>query len=227
MKRLASPAGIAAILLMMVTAATAYFTAIRFAAEMISQDARYHFERWDAGRATPQAGEVSVAVASLRAALDYEPRNPNLHWYLGRIDYWRVRSGSLTDAESRAVRQVALESFRQAALLRPTSGHSWVNLALTRYVLGQVDAEFVLALEQTLRWAPWQPQIQLIGIQLGVATWQLMPLSTQMLLIEAIRRQAEWKMADQKPALIRLLRGYGRNELGCPWAGKALACPGT
>ena len=24
-----------------------------------------------------------------------------------------------------------------------------------------------------------------------------------------------------------LLRGYGRMELGCPWAGAALGCPGT
>ena len=226
MKRLRSPAGVAAILLLLALAATGYTTAMRFAAEMTSQDARYRFERWEAGKAKPLDGEVGAAVASLRAAMDYEPGNPNLHWYLGRIDDWRVRSGSLAAAESRATRQAALESFRQAALLRPTSGHSWVYVTLTRYMLGLVDVEFVLALEQMQRWAPWQPQLQLIEIQLGVATWQIMPLSTQMLLIEAIRRQAGWKLADQKPALIPLLRGYRRNELGCPWAGRALACPG-
>jgi hypothetical protein len=227
MKRLASPAGVAAILFLVVIAATAYFTTLRFAAELSAQDARFSFVRWEAGKAKPQAGAVSSAVASLRAALDYEPGNPNLHSDIGRIQYWSVRSESrLVDAESRAVRQAALDSFRQAALLRPTSGHSWASVALTRYMLGHVDIEYTHALEQTLRWAPWQPQLQLIGIQLGLATWQELAPSTQQRVAEAIRRQVEWKMVDQKPALIRLLRGYRRMELGCPWAGKALGCPG-
>lgn len=226
MRRLGSLGGAAAVLLLTALAATAYFSVMRFAAEMAAQDARYRFERWEAGKAKPLDGEVNAAVASLRSTLDIEPANPNHHWYLGRIQDWRARSGSLDGAEPRTVREAALASFRQAAMLRPTSGHAWGNIALTRYTLGQVDVEFILALEQTLRWAPWQPQLQLIGIQLGVASWQFMPLTTQMLVIDAIRRQAEWKMADQKPALIRLLRAYGRAELGCPWAGKALACPG-
>ncbi len=227
MKRLRSPAGVGAILLLLTIAATAYHAAVRFAAEMISQNARYQVERWNAGKASPQAGEVKAATASLRASLDYEPGNPILHWYLGRIDYWQVRSGPPADAASRAGRQAALETFRRLALLRPTSGYAWSNIALTRYMLGEVDVEFVLALEQTLRWAPWQPQLQLTGIQLALANWDLMPLSTQMLVLESIRRQAEWKLVDQKPALIRLLRGYRRMELGCPWGGKALACPGS
>lgn len=227
MKRLATPAGVAAILFLVVIAATAYFTTMRFAAEMISQDARFRFVRWEAGKTKPQAGAVSDAVASLRAALDYEPGNPNLHSDIGRIHYWSVRSESrLVDAESRVVRQAALDSFRQAAQLRPTSGHTWANVALTRYMLGHVDIEYTHALEQTLRWAPWQPQLQLTGIQLGLATWQVLAPSTQQLVAEAIRRQAEWKMVDQKPVLIRMLRGYRRLELACPWAGKALGCPG-
>lgn len=226
-QRPGSGASIAALLLLLVLAATAYFTAMRFAASVTAQDVRYRFERWEAGKVKPQAGEVNAAMVSLRSALDYEPGNPNLHWYLGRLDDWRTLSGSRTYAESRTARQAALESFRQFGLLRPTSGNSWIYIARTRYMLRQNDAEFVLALEQALRWAPWQPQVQLLGIELGLATWHIMPLSTQMLLIDAIRHQAEWKLANQKPALISLLRRYRRMELACPWAGKALACPGT
>ncbi|MBI5107798.1 MAG: hypothetical protein HZA62_03550 [Rhodocyclales bacterium] len=227
MKRLISSAGAAAILLLGVIGATAYATAMRFAAEMTAQDARYRFTRWESGKDKPPAEEVTAAVAALRAALAYEPGNPNLHSDLGRIDYWRTRSGSLVDAESRAGREAALASFHQAALLRPTSGYTWANIALTRYVLGHVSLEFALALEQIQRWAPWQPQLQLTGIQLGLATWQVLTPSMQQQIAGAIRRQAEWKPADQKPALIRLLRGYGRRELGCPWAGAALGCPGA
>ncbi len=218
---------LAATVLLFAVGATVYFATMRFAAELTAQDPRYQFERWNGGKGQPNTDEVRAAIAQMRAALAYEPGNPNLHSDIGRLEYWRVRTGVLADPVSRAGREAALESFRQAALLRPTSGHTWANIALTRYMLGQVDLEFTLALEQTLRSAPWQPQLQLLGIQLGLATWQFVPLSTQMLLVEAVRKQAEWKMADQKPALIRLLRAYGRMDLGCPWAGKALACPGT
>lgn len=227
MKRLSTPAGVLAVLLLVAITATAYFAAMRFAAEMTAQDARYRITRWEAGKAKPQAGEVDAALAALRAALAYEPGNPNLHSDLGRLEYWRVLAGSLVDAESRAAREAALASFHQAAQLRPTAGHTWANIALARYMLGHVSLEFVLALEQTLRWAPWHPQLQLTAIQLGLATWPLLEPSMQQQLAGAIRRQADWKMADQKPALIRLLQAYGRRELGCPWAAAALKCPGT
>jgi cytochrome c-type biogenesis protein CcmH/NrfG len=205
----------------------AWFAALRFAAEMTAQDARYRAARWEAGKAGMEAKELNAAVASLRAALALEPGNPNLHSDLGRIDYLRVRSGSAVDPESRAARQSALAGFRQAAQLRPTSGHTWTMIALNHYMLGQIDSEFAHALEQSLRWAPWQPQLQLTCIQLGLATWGTLGPATQRLLSEAIRHQAEWKMTDQKPALIRLLRAYGRMELGCLWAGAALGCPGA
>lgn len=226
MKRLASPAGFAAIVLLMVITATTYFTTLRFTAELAAQDARFRFARWEGAKAKPQVEEVGAALAAVRAALASEPGNPNLHSDLGRIEYWRVRSGSLDDGDARAARETALASFHQAALLRPTSGHTWANIALTRYALGHVSLEYALALEQTFRWAPRQAQLQLTGIQLGLATWQILDEPRQRLVAEAIRRQAEWKMADQKPALIRLLRAYSRMELGCPWAGAALGCPG-
>ena len=227
MKRVVSLPGVAVILLLVAIAATTYFTSMRFAAELTAQDARFRFERWEAGKVKPQAEEVRAAVNALRAALAYEPGNPNLHSDVGRLEYWRVRAGTLADPDSRAGREAALESFHQAARLRPASGHTWANIALARYMLGHVGLEFALALDQTLRWAPWQPLLQLSAIQLGLATWQILDEPRQRLVAEAIQRQATWKMVDQKPALIRLLRAYGHMELGCPWAGAALGCPAT
>jgi hypothetical protein len=93
MKRVVSLPGVAAILLLVAIAATTYFTSMRFAAELTAQDARFRFERWEAGKVKPQAEEVRAAVNALRAALAYEPGNPNLHSDVGRLEYWRVRAG--------------------------------------------------------------------------------------------------------------------------------------
>ena len=100
-------------------------------------------------------------------------------------------------------------------------------MAFARFNLGLVDIEFARALEQTLRWAPWQPQLQILSIELGLAVWQALDEPTQQLISNAIGRQSTWRIVDQKPALIKLLRHYGRTELGCPWAGAALECPGA
>lgn len=227
MSRLRSPAGAAAVLLLIALGVTGYFAVLRFAAELAAQDPRYRFERWEAGKAKPDANEVSAALGQMRAALAFEPGNPNLHSDIGRLEYWRVRTSSLADPDARSRREAALERFREAARLRPTSGHSWGNVALTRFHLGLVDIEFAHAMEQTLRWAPWQAQLQLLGIELGLAVWQALDEPRQRLIEEAIRHQAAWRLVDQKPALIQLLRRYGRKELGCPWAGAALGCPGA
>jgi hypothetical protein len=56
MKRVVSLPGVAAILLLVAIAATTYFTSMRFAAELTAQDARFRFERWEAGKAKPKAG---------------------------------------------------------------------------------------------------------------------------------------------------------------------------
>jgi hypothetical protein len=56
MRRVVSLHGVAAILLLATIAATTYFTVMRFAAELSAQDARYRFERWEAGKVKPKAG---------------------------------------------------------------------------------------------------------------------------------------------------------------------------
>ena len=111
MRRLTGPAGVAAFLLLVAITATSYFTVMRFAAEMSAQDARYRFARWEAGKVKPQPEDVAAAIAGLRAALAYEPGNPNLNSDLGRIEYWRVRAGSLVDAQSRSGREAAQQSL--------------------------------------------------------------------------------------------------------------------
>lgn len=227
MNRLRTPAGWLAVVLLTGLAIACYFSVMRLAAELTAQDPRYQFSRWGTGKAKADEQGVMAVLAGMREASAYEPGNPNLHSDIGRLEYWRVRTDGLADPAARSGRERALASFRQAALLRPSSGHTWGNVAFTRFNLGLVDIEFARALEQTLRWAPWQPQLQLLGIELGLAVWQALDEPTQRLITEAIGRQSVWPMLDQKPALITLLRRYGRTELGCPWAGAALGCPGA
>jgi len=57
--------------------------------------------------------------------------------------------------------------------------------------------------------------VQLIAIELGLASWQALPDSSRQALRQAIRSQGQWKLVDQKPALLPLLKRYNRPDLNC------------
>lgn len=213
-----------AAMLLLVLAATVVTSALRLAGEFAAQDARFQFKRWMGGKVKPEPAAIEAAEAQLRTALSLDSGNPHLHSDLGHLLAWHAGSSLHSEESAKALHQGALEQFRQAAHRQPTASQSWLAVALTHYRGGMVDAEFAQALELALRWWPWKDDVQLLGIQLGLATWQALDEPRQRLIADSIRRQAHWKLVDQKPALIRLLRHYGRADLGCPWAGPALGC---
>ena len=216
---------LAAGVLLPVLAITAIVSAKRLAAELAAQDARYQVGRWLKGKAIPDAAALATAEAGFRSALAYDPGNPHLHAEAGRFLVWKSAPSTLAHDQALALRREALTHFQRAARRMPTSSHAWNGVATTRVGALLVDREFVLALEQGLRWWPRHADVQMTGIRLGLATWQVLDEPTRHLVATAIRRQAEWVWVDQKPALVRLLKAYERPELGCPWAGAALSCP--
>jgi hypothetical protein len=45
--------------------------------------------------------------------------------------------------------------------------------------LGQVDAEFYLALQSAINLGPWEPEVQFVVVDLGFALWEQMPTDFQ------------------------------------------------
>lgn len=192
-----------------------YWAAQRGLAEVAVQEPRYVVNLWRSGKLQPDAAKLDAMLAEMTKAHDLDPSNPNLLEDLGRFHAFRVERGNPYDQEVRAVRQQALERFRQVLQLRPTSGHAWVNVALMKFRLGEVDQEYSAALEQALRRGPWEPQLQLLAIELGVATWQVLTAPMQQTLERNIRAQGGWRLANQKPALMALFKRYKRPDLVC------------
>ena len=190
-----------------------YWAAQRGLADVVAQEPRYQIERWRAGKWVPDVLKLDVMQAELNKARVLDPNNPNLLEDIGRFHAVRVERGQAYDPEVRAMRQQALARFRQALERRPTSGHAYVNVALMKYRLGEIDQEFSESLQEAMRRSPWEPQVQLIGIELGLAAWQALADSTRETLKHAIHAQAQWQLVKQKPALQALLKRYGRSDL--------------
>lgn len=190
-----------------------YWAAQRGLADVVSMEARYQIDRWRAGKFVPDSLKLDAIQTELGKARNLDPENPNLLEDLGRFQAFRVERGQASDPEVRAIRQHALVSFRQALALRPTSGHAYVNVALMKYRLGEIDQEFSQSLLQAIRLSPWEPKVQLLSIELGLATWQALADPLRETLKQAIQAQGQWQLVKQKPALQSLLKRYRRPDL--------------
>lgn len=192
-----------------------YFAGRRGLADVVAQEPRYEIERWQIGKSAPDSVRLNSLQAELHKAWNLDPGNPNLLDDLGRFHAARVARDQPHDMEAREARQKSLTYFRQALELRPTSGHTYANVALSKFRLGEIDQEFTWSMEQALHRSPWEPQVQLIAIELGIASWQALSDSTRQKLRQAIRSQGQWKLANQKPQLLSLFKRYRRSDLNC------------
>ena len=207
------PTNFFALILLSTLPLVIYSAAQRGLAEVVAQEPRYQMERWRTGKSAPGVPMLDAMQAELGKASELDPNNPNLLEDIGRFHAVRVERGQAYDPEVRAMRQQALARFRQALERRPTSGHAYVNVALMKYRLGEIDLEFSESLLQAMRRSPWEPRVQLTGIELGLASWQALADPTRETLKQAIHAQAQWQLVNQKPALQSLLKRYSRTDL--------------
>lgn len=205
-------------------AAVVYWAGGRALADIVAQEPRYEIERWRAGKVVLDGKRMDAIQAELYKARDLDPGNPYLLDDLGRLYAARVERGQPYDMAVRDIRQQSLDWFRQSLLKRPTSGHAWINVALTKFHLGEIDSEFSQALQQAMRRGPWDPKIQLIAIELGLASWQAQSPEIQQSVKQAIRAQSQWQLVKQKAQLMALLKRYKRLDLTCLLAPAPNAC---
>lgn len=224
MTRLSSVAGLLVIPVVAGLLAVAYWAGQRGLADVFAREPRYEMDRWASGRLKPDQAQLDAIQAELHKAQALDPGNPNLLEDLGRFYSARVERGLAHDPAVREMRQQSLAYFRKSVALRPTSGHAYINVALMKFRLGEIDQEFSESLQQALRRSPWDPKIQLIAIELGLAAWQALSDTTRQATRSAIRLQGQWKLVDQKPPILALLKRHKRMELICLLEPSANAC---
>lgn len=215
MNRLSTVGKLVAPVILIGILAAGWIAGKRGMADVVAQDPRFEIDRWRSGKTVPDAAQFNSIKAELYKALDLDPGNPNLLEDLGRFHAARVERGRPSDSDVRAARRQALANFRQILISHPTSGYAGINVALMKYQLGELDEEYLKSLQLALRRAPWQAQVQLLAIELGLASWQGLPESMHQSLRQSIHDQAQWKLVNQKVQLQALLKRYRRPDLEC------------
>ena len=140
-------------------------------------DAHYTSARLTLSAGTPAGGAprtdvLAPALASMRQALLLEPSNPHFVEQSARLQELRALGRPPYDPAMLDGVWQALAQFREAAVMRPGSPYVWASIAMLKVRLKDMDAEFFGALERAGRLGPWEPQVQIAMIDVGLATWK-------------------------------------------------------
>ena len=194
-------------------ALAAHDSALRGLADWRSTRGRHDIRMWTQGRAVQSEEQWQRAVDALREALRLAPQDPALWESLGFA--YDIGSRNFVPNGGRGgwsvYSEFALIHFRQAAALRPTSPYSWAGVAVMKYRLDQLDEEFRQAFSSAMRLGPWEPGLQLITSDMGLALWDRLDSQLRDEVRENWRRTAV-RQAEQ---LAKLAISHGRAGVLC------------
>ena len=165
----------------------------------------------------PTEHQRQNVYAELNAARGLDPRNPDLMEQAGALLATPVavtdagQVGESSGATKLQVQQEAINAFSAAVVARPVSAYAWVNLALSKYQAGQVDAVLYRALDNAARLGPWEPDVQLAVTDLGFALWEDMPRVLRPTVIQTVTN-AQQRYADR---VFGIAERRGRMVLAC------------
>ena len=197
-----------------------YAAAVRGVADAHYTSARLTLaEAAPANRAPPPRPEaLASAQASLRAALAFEPSNPLFVEQSARLQELRALALRRSDPAMRDGLRQSLAQYRVAAAMRPGSPYVWANIAMLKARLNDTDFEFYGALERADRLGPWEPQVQIAMIDVGLAAWTWLARPGRDLVLGALERG----LLRQAPEVRRIAAIHGTLPQVCADAGGRL-----
>jgi hypothetical protein len=171
-----------------------------------------------ANRAPQRPEALASAQASMREALALEPSNPLFVEQSARLQELRALGLRRGDPAIRNGLRQSLAQYRVAAAMRPGSPYVWANIAMLKARLDDMDFEFYGALERAGRLGPWEPQVQIAMIDVGLTAWTWLARPGKDLVLGALERG----LLRQEPEIRRIATIHGTLPQVCADAGGRL-----
>jgi hypothetical protein len=192
--------------------------AASWAAEDLEQSLTFWDKRTNDTGLPPTQAEWQASMSALQTAIARNPRDPHLKELESRLLALTIRTGEgVTNRQPESI-----APLERAAALRPTSPYTWASLAASLYANGKVDARFFAVMERVVETGPFEREALFVVIDLGMATWESAPKSTQLAIQTAL------KNADRRESatIVTIAQRRGKLEQVCglPNSGKLPPC---
>ena len=131
---------------------------------------RYAVEQWQERAVLPESSEIDRVLEDADSALSWEADNPQYHELKARVLYYKALAVGAEDEGLDYIEQ-AKQAHLQAISLRPKWPYSWANLVLMKSYLQEWDSEFSAALDNAVRYGPWEQSVHLTLTHAGAISW--------------------------------------------------------
>lgn len=115
-----------------------------------------------------------------------------------------LRQAGLATSDKQALLRTGLDHARKALALRPAYAYGWAVLLKLKHELHEYDAEFARALRAVATLGPWEPNIQALVVDAGMAAWPVLPPDMQGQVMAVYLRG----MQSQPDRMIDILRNH-------------------
>jgi len=139
--------------------------------------AMWHFTSWQKSNQTPDVRMWKWVHEAMYWSIKLDPDHAEYLNDMGRLYEFTAIKMAEHDSQVKPLLEISLTFFRDAVRRRPSWARAWANLTLTKHRLGNIDEEFMVALDRSIQLGPAVPAVQQIVAEAGIANWRALSVS--------------------------------------------------
>lgn len=113
------------------------------------------------------------AYAEIERAQRLAPFHPVYHQRLARLERLSLSQWLVIAAERRQAADRGIAHLHASLEIRPYWPTAWIELAYLKWIRGEMDDEFYLALSNAARYGPWEPYVIRVLVAFGYERYSL------------------------------------------------------
>ena len=165
-------------------------------------------------------GSWQKALSAINKANELQPNYPLYLDIKGKVLLWGLNLNAPEVMQKPELLNLALNTFKQSLEIRPVWANTWIDLAMTKWHLNQIDDEFWLALEKAEKFGPYMPEVNLGLSTIYMAFWPQLTIIQKAKGIEQISRtmiqpyNKDYSF-NYRSALIERVELYKKEDVFC------------
>ncbi len=183
----------------------------------------FTLDHWYESKELPTLNEWKELELFALSSMDGNEHNATMLNAVGRVyDFRSVRMEKKWD-EIKLYGEKSVAYYRQVTQQRPAWPYGWMNIALSKARLGELDAEFKRSLLQLLKTGPWEEATLPSIIQLSLLSWRHLDTHSRQLILEYFIT-AEGNRGGE---VFKAVKSSGRLALYCALVTRGVAATGV
>ncbi len=171
--------------------------------------------KWQKGEKQFVEKDWTRVRTDLEKALALDPNNPDTNHFMAIALEGQYADLPPKTVDAEPARRAALDYYRKAVRLRPVWPYTWIDLALVKYRLGELDKEFYDAWHRSVELGPFEPGVQQVAAGIGLHGWNGFTKEDRIFTLDVIKQGVRHANKGHARSMLEQTKAYGYLELIC------------